>query len=188
LLGECGDPPSASSLAVPRTDPAQVPHTSRRHGVFVDTVEIVMRHRRPRGGWGTVVFGLVSVAAATGLLLRLRHRYVAITVHGESMTPTYRPGDRVLVRRERLVRSGQCVVFAEEPAGPVPDWVLKRVVAVPGDPVPRDRMPALDGVPEARVPAGHLVVAGDNPAHSYDSRHHGYVVAERLLGVVSRRM
>jgi signal peptidase I len=118
----------------------------------------------------------------------VRHKYVLITVNGESMSPTYRAGDRVLVRRSRLVRSGQCVVFVEEPTGPVPDWVLKRVVAVPGDPVPRDRMPALRAVPETRVSAGHLVVLGDNPAHSYDSRHHGYVAVERLLGVVSRRM
>lgn len=135
-----------------------------------------------------IVVGLVAVAAMTGLLLRLRHGYAVVTVRGESMSPTYRPGDRVLVRRVRLVRRGQCVVFDEEPAGSTPYLVLKRVVAVPGDPVPRDRMPALRTVPEARVPAGHLVVLGDNPAHSYDSRHHGYVMVDRLLGVVSRRM
>jgi signal peptidase I len=137
-----------------------------------------------------IVVGLVTVASvgvATGLL-RLRHRYTVVTVNGESMSPTYRPGDRVLVRRVRLVRREQCVVFAEEPTGPTPSWVLKRVVAVPGDPVPRDRTPALPAMPEARVPAGHLVVLGDNPAHSYDSRHYGYVMVERLLGVVSRRM
>lgn len=131
-----------------------------------------------------IVGGLVTVAAVTGLLLR--RGFAVVTVNGESMSPTYRPGDRVLVRRVRLVRRGQCVVFAEddEPA----DWVLKRVVAVPGDPVPRDRVPALRTAPETRVPAGQLVVLGDNPTHSYDSRHHGYVGVERLLGVVSRRM
>jgi signal peptidase I len=135
-----------------------------------------------------IVVGLVAVAVVTGLLLRLRRGYAVITVRGQSMSPTYRPGDRVLVRRVRLVRRGQCVVFAEEPAGPASGWVLKRVVAVPGDPVPREEMPALRAAPESRVPAGHLVVLGDNPPKSYDSRHHGYVVVERLLGVVSRRM
>jgi signal peptidase I len=137
-----------------------------------------------------IVVGLVALAtvgAATGLP-RLRHTFTVVTVNGESMSPTYLPGDRVLVRRVRLVRREQCVVFAEEPAGPGPSWVLKRVVAVPGDPVPRDGMPALRAVPDTVVPAGHLVVLGDNPAHSYDSRHHGYVMVERLLGVVSRRM
>jgi signal peptidase I len=137
-----------------------------------------------------IIVGLVTAAvvgAAAGLL-RLRHKYTVVTVDGESMSPAYRPGDRVLVRRARLVRREQCVVFAEEFAGPGPSWVLKRVVAVPGDPVPRDRLPALRAVSEAVVPPGHLVVLGDNPEHSYDSRHYGYVMVERLLGVVSRRM
>jgi signal peptidase I len=131
--------------------------------------------------------GLAAGATVVGTLLRLRRTYVVITVNGDSMSPTYRPGDRVLVRRARVVRRGQCVVFAEEPTGPPHDWVLKRVAAAPGDSVPRD-LPALRAVTGARVPAGHLVVLGDNPAQSYDSRHHGYVTLERLLGVVSRRL
>jgi len=62
------------------------------------------------------------------------------------------------------------------------------LVAVPGDPIPRDRVPALAGVSEGCVPPGKLVLLGDNPANSYDSRRAGYFPAERVLGVVVRRM
>jgi signal peptidase I len=67
-------------------------------------------------------------------------------------------------------------------------WLLKRVVAVPGDPVPRGRCPALRHVPELLVPQGCLVVLGDNPPASLDSRQFGYVPGERLLGVVVRSL
>jgi signal peptidase I len=36
------------------------------------------------------------------------------------------------------------------------------------------------------VPAGKLVVLGDNTARSLDSREIGYIPAERLLGVMLR--
>jgi signal peptidase I len=36
------------------------------------------------------------------------------------------------------------------------------------------------------VPAGSLVVLGDNADESYDSRHFGYVRASSVLGVVVR--
>lgn len=39
---------------------------------------------------------------------------------------------------------------------------------------------------DARVPAGKLVVLGDNPESSMDSRSLGYVPGDRLLGVVTR--
>jgi len=120
----------------------------------------------------------------------LRRRYLAITVEGESMSPTYPPGSRLLVRRAGVeaIRRGQVVVFAGFP--PVldgrPQWVIKRAAAVPGDPVPRDSVPALRSVPEQQVPPRHLVALGDRPDRSYDSRRYGYVTADRILGVVVR--
>ncbi len=61
-------------------------------------------------------------------------------------------------------------------------WMIKRVAAIPGEPLP-------DGLPAAiadatAVPAGKLIVLGDNPPMSMDSRYLGYVPGERLLGVV----
>jgi signal peptidase I len=136
-----------------------------------------------------VLVGLLLLAA----VLRLRTRFLVVSVSGESMRPTHRPGDRLLVVRVggEAVRRGQVAVFAEvpveAPSGP-PTWLVKRVVAVAGDPVPRDRVPALRSVAEAVVPPGRLVVLGDNAARSFDSRHFGYVQAEHVVGVAVRQL
>jgi signal peptidase I len=132
----------------------------------------------------------VVVALAVGFALRsVRGRYVVVTVQGVSMAPTLVDGDRVVVRRRSAtqVRPGDVVVLeppADAAAGPDPlRWNIKRVVAVAGDPVP-------DGVPVEgidRVPAGSLVVFGDNP-DSVDSRQRGLFEASRLLGVAVRRL
>ncbi|MFG1943265.1 S26 family signal peptidase [Nonomuraea sp. NPDC048826] len=138
---------------------------------------------------------VTAVAVLAGALLWVRRRYVLITVRGLSMWPTYHDGDRVLIRRVPVtaVRAGQVVVVAASPRdvavpGRGTRWLLKRAVAVPGDPVPRDRFPALRSVPDPAVPPGHLVVLGDNPSQSYDSRQAGYMPPGRLLGVVARRV
>ncbi|MEU5864404.1 S26 family signal peptidase [Nonomuraea sp. NPDC047529] len=168
------------------------------------------------------------LGASAAVAVRLRRRYLVITVAGVSMEPAYRDGDRVLVRRASLdaVRRGQVVLLAgsltemwpemaaeaalttdprapsgrpvngREPSGrpvaarePVdePFRVVKRVAAVPGDPVPHE-VASLPDAPGRVVPDGCLVVLGDNAAASRDSRHFGYVPADWLLGVVVRRI
>ena len=109
-------------------------------------------------------------------------------------------GDRVLVRRlpADRVRAGQ-VVVVERPLWrdsawhwPAPQgrvtgrkWMIKRTAAVPGEPVPD----VLDGVVrESTVPAGALVVLGDNSAESTDSREMGFIPAGRVLGIALRGM
>lgn len=132
-------------------------------------------------------------AAGAGLLVAgvvwLRRRYVLVTVVGTSMTPTLQPGDRVLVQRVPLgrIRRGDLVVVAPPTDLPSlsddPPWLVKRAVALPGDPVPAGAPPSADGL----VPAGALFILGDNTAHSYDSRRAGFFPADRLLGVVVRQ-
>lgn len=138
------------------------------------------------------MIGLLAGVAVVLLILWLRRRYVVVTVHGESMLPTYRPGERLVVRRTapRSLRTGQVVVLAGRSlAGETgTGWIVKRVAAVPGDPIPRDTVPALRTAPGTRVPAGHLVVLGDNADRSYDSRRSGYLTTDRLLGVVLRKV
>jgi signal peptidase I len=131
--------------------------------------------------------------------LALRKEFTLVTVTGDSMWPTLTPGDRVLVRRARRsrLRRGQVIVVeapgpddyqAVAPRGRGPadrEWMIKRVAALPGDPRPDDILSATAG---PLVPPGKLVVRGDNPAWSHDSRQIGYVPGDRLLGVVIRPM
>lgn len=117
----------------------------------------------------------------------LRGRLLVVTVEGTSMSPTYTPGDRLLVRRIPFdaVRRGEVVVL-NPPGATVPgdpEYWVKRAAALPGDPVP-DGVQAADGV----VPAGRLAVLGDNRGGSADSRNLGLLKAESVVGVVIRPM
>lgn len=135
----------------------------------------------------------------------LRRRFVAVTVRGTSMWPAYDDGDRILVRRDLAPALGRVVVVERPTVGarwstePVPaaaraavisgrEWLIKRVAATPGDPVPRERVPSLAQVPDDRVPPGQLVLLGDNARASFDSRLVGYFPAERVLGAVLRTL
>ncbi|GAA1684086.1 S26 family signal peptidase [Fodinicola feengrottensis] len=120
----------------------------------------------------------------------MSRKLIAVIVRGVSMEPTYRDGDRVLARRGHSPVVGQVVVVEIPTGSPVGTggWMIKRVVAVAGDPVPRDRADALADVPEDRVPAGKIVLVGDNPAASYDSRTAGYFRTDRVLGIAIRRL
>lgn len=146
-------------------------------------------------GW-ILTAGVGAVALIVGMGLWARRRLVLVTVTGSSMEPTLSSGDRVLVHRRGLarVRRGQLVVL--EP--PLLDglqvvnsasrdrhrWNIKRVIALPGDPVPSD-VTNVGGA--ERVPQGALVVFGDSAA-SMDSRQRGFYLAADLLGVVVRQI
>ncbi|MEU8185203.1 signal peptidase I [Micromonospora sp. NPDC049044] len=161
-----------------------------------------------------VLSGLV-VLVLGGLLIWLRRGWALITVEGQSMAPTLRPGERVLVRRvpAASIKTGEMVVV-ERPvdggwrttplaAGTTPlagrKWIVKRAVAGPGDPVPTefrasnhdDDGAAAGGVPDptggsALVPPGHYLLLGDNRHNSVDSRMFGFVPGTRILGPVRR--
>lgn len=116
-----------------------------------------------------------------------------VTVRGHSMFPTLHDQQRLLARRlRRPPRRGDVVVFAVPgtlsgagshagfDAGD-PPYRVKRVAAVGGDPVPGWLAETMPGV--ARVPAGHVVVVGDNQ-RSQDSRHLGLVAVGDIVGTV----
>ena len=144
------------------------------------------------GAAGALVLALAALVAA------VRRRIAVVTIVGESMRPTYHPGDRVLVRRAGLgdLRPGQVVVVERPAAGgtwltPPPrwpggsrQWMIKRVAALPGDTLAD--LPDLPLAAGAAVPPGKLVLLGDNPSGSLDSRQFGYCPASRLLGTVLR--
>jgi signal peptidase I len=128
---------------------------------------------------------IAVVLAAIGVLRKI---FLIINVYGDSMGPAFAPGDRLLVRRRRLaaVRLGDVVVIAAPDARPEMDprdrWHVKRVAALPGDPMPQD-IPVTDAV----VPPRRLVVLGDNRGRSVDSRTTGLYEADALIGIVVRR-
>lgn len=127
----------------------------------------------------------VAVAVVVAAVLRMRRRLLMVTVHGNSMSPTFADGDRVLVRRGHPGAVGDVVVFAHpRPLTGDLDMLVKRVAAGPGDPVP-EAVRAAVGC--SAVPRGHLVVLGDN-THSLDSRKLGFIAADAVVGVVGRRL
>lgn len=132
------------------------------------------------GGWAVV--GAIGAAAALAVL---RRRFLVVRVEGLSMQPALSEGARVLVRRcpADRVRRDDVVVLDAPPAG---TRMIKRVVGLPGDPVSDGAVP-----PETAartVPAGRLLVLGDNAARSLDSRQFGFLDATALVGVMVRQL
>ncbi|MEV5712786.1 S26 family signal peptidase [Amycolatopsis mediterranei] len=148
--------------------------------------------------------GLAVVAVVlTALLVLLRRRYVVARVWGHSMSPTFHDGERVVATRRRHYRVGDVIVFrpgspaslsgdrvaepparGEAPGGTATDvaWRIKRIAAVAGDPVP-----AWLETDHPVVPAGRVVVVGDNTGHSEDSRQLGYIDLAAVAGAVPHR-
>nr|WP_275402659.1 signal peptidase I [Streptomyces sp. SID13031] len=153
---------------------------------------------------------MAAVIAGSGLWWA-RRVWLRVEISGASMSPTFESGDRVLARRVDPGRlaTGDVIVFegpnadaeaaaeligrlrtyvavAQDPpaftgSGGSGHRVIKRVAAVAGERLPF----AIPGHAEGSVvPAGSLVVVGDNPRSSVDSRQHGYISADQVLGRV----
>jgi signal peptidase I len=136
---------------------------------------------------------LVGVAAAVAVV-HVRRRLIVVTVEGRSMEPTLRDGDRVLVRRcdGRRLRRGDVVVLGPPDAvvhdgksnwTPIRGRQVKRVAALPGQPVPA-------GIrsPSPMVPPDSVVVLSDNRVVGIDSRRWGPYPVDGVVGVVIRRL
>jgi nickel-type superoxide dismutase maturation protease len=95
-------------------------------------------------------------------------RWGLATVHGRSMAPALRPGDRLLVDYRRRPRPGD-VVAARFPDGTL---LVKRVET------PRT----------TRSGGAGWWLLSDNPEEGVDSRHRGAVADEAVLGVVRLRL
>lgn len=147
-----------------------------------------------------LLLGLAGLAAAVAATLAVARRHlVVVRVIGESMTPTLRAEDMVLVWRggRRRIRAGSVVVFPQPqglrtPTGGLavgrPErwpWVIKRVAAVPGDAVPESVRGVVRGT--AVVPPGHLVLLGDG-SQSTDSRTWGFLPVSQVMGAVVWRL
>jgi signal peptidase I len=136
--------------------------------------------------------GAALLVAGAGVAAWARRRWIVVAVQGNSMSPTLHDGQRIVARRldhpNGHARS-DVVVFLMPAAqratlgdGALP-YLVKRVAAVAGDPVPDWAQEALGANSETRVPPGKVVVSGDNTI-SQDSRQLGYIDAESLIAIV----
>jgi signal peptidase I len=131
------------------------------------------------------LFAAVGLAALGAVAVR--RWLIVVDVHGASMEPTYAAGSHLLAVRSAAAARGQVVVLRHRrPAAPpgASAYLIKRLVALPGDPVPAS-VRATVGV--AVVPAGHCVVLGDN-TDSADSRSWGFVPLSDIAGRVTRAL
>ena len=129
-------------------------------------------------------------------------------VRGHSMTPTFSPGDRLLVRRTRSpglrVARGDLVVVRDGPDGERRH--LKRMIGLPRESISQSEgvllvngrrldedylggLPAVIGLEEEswNLGDGEFFLLGDNRAHSTDSRQLGPVRLDNIDGTVRFR-
>jgi signal peptidase I len=131
-------------------------------------------------------FPAAVLLLVVALIVRLRRTYSIIRVDGDSMNPTLADGDRVLARRvsPSALRRGQVAVVVN----PLPvgrRFLIKRIAALPGDPVPPMPGTVLSG---ERVPSGQLILLGDNADVSFDSRDLGYFPVSEIHAVTIRKL
>jgi len=101
----------------------------------------------------------MRLAVYTGSVLALLP-IVRFRVADTSMAPALRPDDRLLIVRSQSARPGDVIVFRDPDAHAT--FLLKRVDAITSD--------------------GDVVVRGDNPNASRDSRHFGAVPRRLIFG------
>ncbi len=141
---------------------------------------------------------LQPVAIAVVLAFAARTAFDIFSIPSESMTPTLRSGDVILVTRywRDPPQPGHVVVF-RHPS--VDELLVKRVIAIPGDYVDSHRghvrigghtkaEPYLaDGIASGPIqpqliPADSYFVMGDSRANSVDSRSLGAVPRSLIVG------
>ncbi|MFL6247034.1 MAG: signal peptidase I [Thermoanaerobaculia bacterium] len=139
----------------------------------------------------------LAVAIALGLIVRGAVHIYAIP--SESMAPTLKTGDQIVVTRyfRSAPRRGDVIVFASVTAPG--ELMVKRVIATPGDlidsrlgrvrisgytlPEPYVLRAGTTGaVPAQVIPAESYFVMGDNREDSSDSRSWGVVPRSRVVG------
>ncbi|MCS7065826.1 MAG: signal peptidase I [Fimbriimonadales bacterium] len=127
-------------------------------------------------------FLLLIVVGLLGLLFVANFRVVVI--EGNSMEPTYHHGQRVLMTWAYWlfgpIRKGDVVVI--QLAGGA--RLVKRVVALGGEEVPRQYWGPATWRRGTRVPPGYVYVVGDNLERSEDSRQMGPFPLEQVQGKV----
>jgi signal peptidase I len=161
-----------------------------------------------RSSWRNAIEWIVIIAAALAVALVVKtFLFQAFFIPSESMEPTLKPGDRVLVNKLSYhlhpIHRGDIVVFKRPPgeAGdPTIKDLIKRVIGLPGDTIearadgrvyingqPVNEPYLLPGtettnLPKHVVAPGQYFVMGDNRSNSKDSRFIGAIPGSLIVG------
>lgn len=131
-------------------------------------------------------FGAVLLFAL-GFAIFFRTYFQTIQVSGESMEPTLRNGQRVLVSHAYSligeIRKNDIVVLKGKNPG---EFLIKRVHALGGQTVDWLNVPSLWRIDQGKytVPEGDIYVIGDNYQVSEDSRKYGPFPMSDVIGKV----
>jgi signal peptidase I len=171
------------------------------------TSDKAARRRRATIEWVVLIGAALIIALVIKAFL-----FQAFYIPSESMVPTLKVGDRVLVNKLSYdlhdVHRGDIIVFKAPPEARrdgINDLV-KRVIGLPGDTVEaredgrvyvNSRLldePYLpkgtrtSNLPPTKVPAGHYFMMGDNRSASSDSRVWGPIEKSAIIGRVFVRI
>lgn len=144
-----------------------------------------------------VIIGLIIIGFGLFLLLQRHYGKLAyFVITSESMEPTLKIGDRVLMERAKEYKVGDIVVF--ERPDQHGEKLVKRIVAVAGDQVFAwgDEGLTVNQAPPApagalvkvwKIQPGEVFLAGDNRAGSRDSREFGPLPIISIQGSIRRK-
>ena len=189
------------------TPEAEVPPVD---GDVLPDPEISKSRRRSNGTRQAIEWGVLIVGALVIALLIKTFLFQAFFIPSESMVPTLKVHDRVLVNKLSYklhpVHRDDIVVFKAPPGSdPGIDDLVKRVIGLPGETVsahgghvyinggelkesylPRDAQTS-DFAP-VKIPANSYWVMGDNRGNSRDSRVFGVIAKHNIVGRVFIRI
>jgi signal peptidase I len=169
-----------------------------------------LRQRRQRSRKQTIEWVLLIGGALVIALVVKAFLFQSFYIPSESMVPTLKKNDRVLVNKLSYklhsVRRGDIIVFTKPPNEPsdIKDLV-KRVIGLPNETVegrgrhiyvngkaleesylPKGTQPGTFS--ERKIPSNSVWVMGDNRGDSADSRVFGPIVKKSIVGRVFIRL
>lgn len=168
----------------------------------------LLARRRQRSSARNFTEWVIIIGAALVVAVVIKSfLFQAFYIPSESMEPTLRPGDRVLVNKVSYdlhgIHRGDIVVFKRPPneAGdPTIKDLIKRVIGTPGDVIEagpdgkvyingkmlkESYLPAgtvTQNLPQQTIPPDEYFVMGDNRTNSKDSRYIGLIPGRLIVG------
>ncbi|WP_430604116.1 signal peptidase I [Enterococcus sp. DIV0724b] len=190
---------------------SQKPAAKFRQGKKKSITSKKKRRRKQRSRFLKELF--LALAGGSILAIGLSLAFVTLlTVHGFSMVPTLREGDKVLIRKNSELRRFDLASFTL--GGGIPQ--VRRVIGLPGETIrykddtlyvnnqPVDEKFLVAAINESQkngrnytedfvkkaviIPKGYYFVLGDNRPYATDSRHYGLVAKGNVFGRVTTQI